>query len=85
MIEKRDKRLRLLVTIQVVSLILGFGALITAVVVEHHARVVARFDTCRLLVGLVEASVMDNPKQQAAAHYYIEHTKLRNCYKYSNG
>lgn len=70
--------------IQIVTLIIGLGALILTEVHAVSIRRNARYDTCRLLTGLVTASVQHgNKAQRHEVALYIKHTPLRNCSVYA--
>lgn len=51
---------------------------------EVAARVNARLDTCRLIVGLAQAASSHNPKAEASARKFIRGTALGNCHLYAS-
>lgn len=82
---KGRKNLAVLVTVQILSLIIGLSAIGTAIYLQNQSRKGARQDSCHLLIGLVNAATSHAPKAQAAANAYIHRTPLRNCHVYAFG
>jgi hypothetical protein len=78
------KRTRTLIAIQIVSLILGLGVLIYAVIAADVDRVDGRRDTCNLIIGLVRSTTRNSPQQRRFANEFIGGTVLRNCNTYAH-
>lgn len=78
-------KIKTLIAMQLVTLIVGLGGLIVAVVGEHTSRINARRDTCHLIVGLVTAATSKSPAASRAAQAYVDRTPLRDCNRYAQG
>lgn len=78
------KRIVALLVIQILTLIIGLAALTLTEIHQISIRRNARYDTCRLLTGLVDASVQHgNAKQRLEVKRYIMNTPLRSCRMYA--
>lgn len=79
--------MRRLLVIQIVTLVIGLGALLYAVIGVQESRVEslrgARADTCRLIVGLAYAATNHSPRATRQVRAYIARTPLQNCKLYA--
>lgn len=75
---------RTLIAVQLVTLVVGLGAIYLAVTTASGDRHQARLDTCRLIVGLVRTTTPAGSPSRRRANVFIAHTVLRNCHIYAN-
>lgn len=76
--------MRVLIVVQIVTLIIGLGAIYLTVKASESDRIGARRDTCELIVGLARAAAGTSAKAERAANAYIARTPLRDCNAYAH-
>lgn len=81
--EKQRRRGRILIALQIVTLILGLGTLTYTVVGLDGARIDSRRQSCHLLKGLVLAAASHSPSVEKSARHFIAITALHNCNAYA--
>lgn len=76
-------KLGILLAAHLVTLLIAATAVGIALASINTERNTARYDSCRLLRGLVVAAA-PNAKVRKRATAYIDRTPLRNCHAYAN-